>query len=95
MSEQQRIQLQDLADKLQRIEELNIKLAVANERLVSSSSRMAKAILTLTDVIDGLLPHVVGGDEDRKAALSAANNEARRAAAEAAEELERCDLTTL
>jgi hypothetical protein len=95
MSEQQRIQLKDLADKLQHIEELNIRLAVANERLVASNSRMAKAIIVLTDVIDGLLPHVVSDNQEVISSLSAANAEARRAAAEAAEELERSDLTTL
>jgi hypothetical protein len=83
MSEQQRIQLKDLADKLQHIEELNIRLAVANERLVASNSRMAKAIIVLTDVIDGLLPHVVSDNQEVISSLSAANAEARRAAAEA------------
>ena len=63
MTERQRVQLRELADKLNRIESLNHRLEAANARLVISNARMASAILTLTVVIDGLLPHIVGDNE--------------------------------
>jgi hypothetical protein len=87
MTERQRVQLRELADKLQRLENLNQRLEAANARLVLSNARMASAILTLTVVIDGLLPHIVGDNADIIAKLGAANQEARRAAVEAALEL--------
>lgn len=84
MTERQRVQLKQLADKLERIESLNNRLEAANARLCISNARMAAAILTLTVVIDGLLPHIVGDDTEVITKLSAANAEARRAATEAA-----------
>lgn len=93
MTERQRVQLRELADKLNRIERLNARLEAANARLVISNARMASAILTLTVVIDGLLPHVVGDNAETVAKLAAANHTTRQAAIEAALELQRDDLT--
>ena len=93
MTERQRVQLRELADKLQRLENPNQRLEAANARLVLSNARMASAILTLTVVIDGLLPHIVGDNAEVVSKLSAANQEARKAAVEAALELGRDDLT--
>ena len=77
----------ELSAELQRLD-INHRLEAANAKLATSNAKMVSAILTLTVVIDGLLPHIVGEkNADIVEKLWEANRAARDAAIQAAEEL--------
>jgi len=78
----------ELSAELQRLDIINHRLESANAKLATSNAKMVSAILTLTVVIDGLLPHIVGEkNADIVEKLWEANRAARDAAIQAAEEL--------
>jgi len=77
----------ELSAELQRLD-INHRLEAANAKLATSNAKMVSAILTLTVVIDGLLPHIVGEkNAEIVEKLRGANKAARDAAIQAAEEL--------
>ena len=78
----------ELSTELQRLDIINHRLEEANAKLATSNAKMVSAILTLTVVIDGLLPHIIGETNvEVVEKLREANRAARDAAIQAAEEL--------
>lgn len=59
-----RNEIDQLASHLERLDAVNTRLEAANTKLANSNAKMVSAILHLTVVIDGLLTHVVGDNEE-------------------------------